>query len=392
MTRTLCLFPDLHGIARGKLANRSVDQKMTLGFSPGVFAKDIYGHPHLFDEFVIPVGAADMKVDVLGADFRPLSGGTIFGADGLIIGRAKGPDGSRHRFDQRANLEKFISKNPMAGDILVGAELEFFLIGGGNLILSDGQAYAFGGLAAKQACICAILDSLDGAGIEWLDLSQENETDQYEISLKYTSALEQADRVFLARMIVRHVAAGFGFRASFIAVNSLDQSPSNLHLHVSSSHLSLDELANAVQRSLVPAFALYRPSYNSLYTQKIESFASSRPDIADGSRFSAVRVIRDEGAGRVELRTPTSDANPYSVVLALAHAVCAQGRDDQDTSNEFDFDMESSLITFLESDLAEHIFDPEGRRLYQKLKCAELMSAKDFGTFNNERAALMKVL
>lgn len=392
MTRTLCLFPDLHGIARGKLANRGIDRRMTIGFSPGVFAKDIYGRPHLFDEFVTPVGASDMKVDVQADDVRSLAGGDIFGAEGVVIGRARASDGAPHRFDLRTVLKEFISSSSVAGGISVGAELEFYLLDNDAALPADGQAYAFGGLAGKQACICSILDALDGAGIEWLDLSQENEIDQYEISLKHSGALEQADRVFLSRMIIRHVAARFGMRASFIAVNAPDQSPSNHHLHVSSPHVALDDLAIAVQGSLVPAFALYRPSHNSRYTRDIASFASSSPDVADGSRFAAVRVIRNERPGRVELRTPTSDANPYAVILAFAFAICERASIEIDPSAVLDFDMSSSLETFLESDLAERMFDAEGRRLYGKLKRAEVGSAADFRTFEAERAALLKVL
>ena len=41
--RTLVLFPDAHGIARGKLLNRGLDEMQRVGFSSGVFSKDVYG-------------------------------------------------------------------------------------------------------------------------------------------------------------------------------------------------------------------------------------------------------------------------------------------------------------------------------------------------------------
>lgn len=395
MTRTLCLFPDLHGIARGKLANRAVESSMTIGFSPGVFAKDIYGHPHLFDEFVIPVGASDMTIEVIGTEVRPFARTAqvdLFGADALVIGRAKATDGTPHRFDIRAVLERRLSESLGARDIRIGAELEFYLIGGREDLPADGQAYAFGGLAGKQHCISAILQALDAAGIEWLDLSQENEVDQYEISLRHTPPLEQADRVFLARMIIRHVAASFGLRATFIAVNAMNQSPSNLHLHISCASLSVDKLAHAIQETLGPAFSIYRPTRNSRYTEEIESFASRKADIGVGSRFAAIRIIRDGPEERIELRTPTSDTNPYFTILTVVSAILKAPRGTAPTGAALDFSFESSLAAYLASDLAAQVFDPEGLRLYGKLKRAEEGSAKAFGGFDAERAALLRVL
>lgn len=395
MTKILCLFPDLHGIARGKLTNRTVEDRMTLGFSPGVFAKDIYGHPHLFDDLVIPVGASDMTVEMLGDEIRPFARTVeidLFGADALVIGRAKAADGTPHRFDIRAVLERYLSANPEAQHIRIGAELEFYLLGGQNDLPADGQAYAFGGLAGKQHCISAILNALDAAGIEWLDLSQENEVDQYEISLKHTHPLEQADRVFLARMIIRHVAARFGLRATFIAVNAMNQAPSNLHLHISCTSLSVERLAQALQRTLVPAFVIYRPSRNSRYTKYIESFASRKADIGEGSRFSAIRIIRNGLEERIELRTPTSDTNPYFTILVVVSAILKEPQDTVSNDTKLDFSIKSSLAAFLASDLAPQIFDAEGLRLYAKLKRAEVRSAKAFGGFEAERAALLRVL
>ena len=84
MLRILCLFPDLHGIARGKLLNRSVNTETRIGFFPGAFAKDIYGAPRLFDEMATPFGAADMKRSVRPDEclpVEPCGGGFMFGAD-----------------------------------------------------------------------------------------------------------------------------------------------------------------------------------------------------------------------------------------------------------------------------------------------------------------------
>ena len=396
MSRTLCLFPDLHGIPRGKLISGAIETETQIGFSPGVFAKDIYGKPHLFDELATPFDAADMKMKISSGDCRPIKPtkpAFLFGAETLAIGRMETPDGRPHPFDMRRILHDFIITHRAKDEFRIGAELEFFLMDHATGGLSpDGQAYAFGGLSNRQICLTAILDALDHTGIAWRDLSQENEIDQYEISLAQTDPLEQADRVFLARLIIRYVAAQYGQRASFLAVNSMDMSPSNLHLHVSCRSVTVDNLAVAIQNTLYDAFTIYRPSANSGYSKDIASFASNRGDIADGSRFAAIRIIRKDSAPRVELRTPTSDVNPYfAILMVLAGPLLPQPSTPLGTQ-DFNFDLDANLERFLKSAVAAAVWTDEGRQLFKRLKTSEYEVAKAFGSFENEREALLKVI
>ena len=99
--RTLVLFPDAHGIARGKLLNRGLDEMQRVGFSSGVFSKDVYGHPVLFPVLAKPFGAADIKVAVTEQDARPLKRGTagVLGASEIAIGAVADPRGDPHPLD-----------------------------------------------------------------------------------------------------------------------------------------------------------------------------------------------------------------------------------------------------------------------------------------------------
>lgn len=396
MPRILCLFPDLHGIPRGKLINRPVKPDTRIGFSPGAFAKDIYGAPRLFDELATPFGAADMKLSVRPDDCRPVrqdGSDFMFGTDSLAIGCVTTPDGHPHPFDMRRALRDFLAAHRVEDEFRVGAELEFYLLDQSPAGLPpDGQAYAFGGLSNRQECVTEILDNLDRTGIAWQDLSQENAPDQYEISLTHADPVEQADRAFLARMVIRHVASRHGLRATFIAVNSPDMAPSNLHLHLSRMSGGLDDLAASVQGTLHDAFTVYRPSANSRRTKDIESFASNTADVADGSRYAAIRVLREDGDPRVELRTPTSDANPYFAILAMLSGTQLPGRSGPQEEREFDFECESSLDRFLNSALAAKIWSDEGLRLFRRLKTLEFEAAREFGGFDDEREALLKVI
>lgn len=107
MPRILCLFPDLHGIPRGKLLNWPLNTETRIEFSPGAFAKDIYGAPRLFDEMATPFGAADMKLSVRPDEclpVEPFGSGFMFGADSVAIGRVDAPDGRPHPFDMHRAL------------------------------------------------------------------------------------------------------------------------------------------------------------------------------------------------------------------------------------------------------------------------------------------------
>ncbi|WP_029057447.1 hypothetical protein [Stappia stellulata] len=401
--RTLVLFPDAHGIARGKLVNRDCTRAVRVGFSSGVFSKDVYGHPVLFPVLAKPFGAADIKVDVTDHDGRELEGFAtgLLGASAIAIGAVTDPRGDPHPLDFRAHLGNLLERTTGLCETRIGAELEFYLIGDDDRVhlAPDGQAYAFGGIGLRQRCLSDMLDALDGAGIVWRDLSQENEHDQYEIALAHTDPLEQADRIFLARMICRTVAASHGLRCTFIAVEHKDRSPSNLHLHVSARfdgsdmNASSKRIASGMRHVLDEAFLTLSPTRNSRHAQNIASFRSGASDISDGGRFSALRRLEEDGTPRVELRTPTSDANPYlAILLVLAGMNTAAASDAFPEPRPLDFDFANSITAFEESRLARAALPDETVSLYASMKRHEAQKAAEFATFEAERGALLKVL
>lgn len=403
--RTLVLFPDAHGIARGKILNRDLAQATRVGFSSGVFSKDVYGNPVLFSVLADPFGAADIKVDAGPQDVMPISAATAPALDltAIAIGSVTDPQGHPHALDMRAHLKAFLAGAPDLQGLRIGAELEFYLIdatdGSGHLG-PDGQAYAFGGIGIRQRCLSDMLDALDGAGIGWRDLSQENETDQYEIALDHTAPLDQADRIFLARMICRMVAARHGLRCTFIAVRDRQASPSNLHLHVSDPTARRGDRAAAATRIqngmlsvLHEAFLAISPTVNSRHAQHIASFRSGTSDVSEGGRFSALRRLEEGGEPRVELRTPTADANPYlTILLMLAGAGLASGTTAPPPPRPLEFVFTNSILDFEASGLVQAALPKDAVSLFASMKHHEARKADELATFEAERDALIKVL
>ncbi|SDU18138.1 hypothetical protein [Stappia sp. ES.058] len=402
--RTLVLFPDAHGIARGKLINRDLSRNARVGFSSGVFSKDVYGHPVLFSVLAEPFGAADIKVDVSARDAVLLTDGAALalGTTALAIGSVTDPRGKPHPLDIRAHLDAFLSATPQLKRLRIGAELEFNLIDGparASHLAPDGQAYAFGGIGIRQRCLSDMLDALDGAGIDWRDLSQENEVDQYEIALAHTDPLDQADRIFLARLICRMVAARHGLRCTFIAVRDQQVSPSNLHLHVSDPNAKEDRRATATRiacamlRVLDEAFLAICPTLNSRHAEHIASFRSGTSNVSDGGRFSTLRQLEENGTPRVELRTPTADANPYlAILMVLAGVSMAEATDALPAPRPLDFVFANSIAAFEESRLVRAALPAEAISLFASMKRHEALKAAEFATFEAERDALLKAL
>ena len=206
MGRTLVLFPDAHAIPRGKLITADFHNNLQIGFSCGVFTKDIFGIRQLFERLAAPFGGGDIKVcpeEGAGWIFEPQPD-LIFGASRLAIGTVTDPLQRPHPLDFRHRLREFIKQFPRLNDYRFGAELEFYLypLESNQSLRPDRQSYAFGGASVLQNCIEAMLSALDRIGLTWNDFSQESGFHQYEITLQQSAPLEQADRIFLARFIV----------------------------------------------------------------------------------------------------------------------------------------------------------------------------------------------
>ena len=419
--RTFALFADLHGIPRGKLVNGPPDA-VALAACRGVLAKDLHGRPVLFDTYARPVGASDVETtDAGGRTFPRRDGGVSstdvppLGADAIAIRSLVGDDGQAHPLDARARLSDHLGSNRLAASMCVGAELELSLLPAGDAPRPpiDGQAYASTGLAAREAYFADVLDALDAYGIDWLATSQENELDQYEISLAHTDPLTQADRVLLARLLCRAVAPRHGLVCTFAPVLDLARAPSSLHVHLSCPALEADGHAPAASAlvsgplaHLNELVAVLLPSALSRRVAGIDSFASTRLDHGPGDRFRTIRTFGGDGGGgppasdpRVECRTPTAEANPYLVVLGLVGAVAAaaaaaeRGEDPvvPDPETRIEYGLEDSLRRFETSELARALFGAPLVDHLVAVKRAEFEHApgRDIGA---ESASLARVL
>jgi len=406
MAKTLLVFPDAHGIARGKLVNEAFRPDLRIGCASGVFSKDVFGTPQLFDVLATPSGAADITIRPEDGEACSLAAPSdlLFGATSIAIGDVADPSGAPHPLDFRRMLREALAGSPEPERFLIGAELEFHILPADEGVVRrpDGQAYAFSSASMLSACLREMMETLDRIGARWLGFSQENHLNQFEFSLAHSAPLVQADRIFLARLALRDVAARHGLRCTFAPMVREDGSPSNLHIHVSDAVRPgrPTAMAAGLARALHGAFLAFCPTRNGRRLQAVQSFSSKLIDCGDGHRFRAIRIIDDGADSRLELRTPTSDANPYlATLMLLAGLWSTRGLNDDDPpplggpawGSELPWDFDESLARFRADALVRRMLSEETIALYTRMKELEARSF-DALPFDEEAAKLSAVL
>jgi glutamine synthetase len=216
----------------------------------------------------------------------------------------------------------------------VAPELEFYLCTPEWEPLFDGhRPFSLTKGSEAEAILTEIRRALGALGMDVVGSQTEYGPAQFEINVGPSDPLRAADNALLLKHVVKDVARRHGARATFMPAPFLGASTSGFHLH--QSLLDLDGapawaqaeppsfgpyLAGLVER-LPELTAMLSPSINA-YKRMIDgSFASNRVSWGQDNRSVAVRTLDPGGpASRLELRTPSSDANPYFVVAASLHA------------------------------------------------------------------------
>jgi glutamine synthetase len=185
----------------------------------------------------------------------------------------------------------------------------------------------------NQPYFDALLRELRAFDVTLEGLHTETGPGVFEAAIRYTDALEGADRAVLFKSAVKEIASRFGIVASFMARWNDTLPGCSGHLHQSlwsadgerNAFAAADEAMSPVFRSylagqlaLLPELlALLAPTVNS-YKRLVEGFwAPTAATWGVDNRTVACRVISGGPATRLESRVPGADVNPY-----LATAAC----------------------------------------------------------------------
>lgn len=190
----------------------------------------------------------------------------------------------------------------------------------------------------EEFVIREIRNSMDAAGVPVEFSKGEWGPGQQEINLRFTDALEMADRHVLYKHGAREIAIAKGCAITFMAKWNEKLAGSSCHLHASlwdlggTTNLMADAdrphgwselFGQFVSGLLAHARELavfYAPNVNSYKRYQSGSFAPTRIAASVDNRTTAIRIVGHGDSLRVENRLPGADVNPY---LSFAAAIAA---------------------------------------------------------------------
>ena len=167
--------------------------------------------------------------------------------------------------------------------------------------------------------------NLDAAGIPIECSKGEAGRGQHEVNLRYTDAVEMADRNLVYKSAAKEIAASHGRAVSFMAKWNMSETGSSCHVHSSLWNLKDDSPAFAghhmpeiFEQYLAGLLAtardfslLWAPTVNSYRRFQLGSWAPTAIAWGSDNRTLGYRVVGHGAGARVECRIPGSDANSY---------------------------------------------------------------------------------
>jgi len=347
VTSVRVLYPDLHGIARGKdVPAREFDKVVGHGlcFCAAVMGTDLNHTPVVGGEAGYPDLLARPDLSTLVT--LPWEPGVA-----QCLADLEPADGSTTIADPRGALRHAVETVRELGfDPIVGPELEFFLVvrdpavphGVRRHVDNLSMVYTVGPQADPDGLVRRMTEQIAELDLGVFAANHEFMNSQYEINLRHTGALEAADRAFRLRAAVKDIAAQAGIIATFMGKPFNDQGGSGMHLHVSLERDGVNAFgdpdgANAVSEEMghfiagvlrhAPALtALLNPTINAYRRIQPDSLAPTHANWGWDNRATMIRVPPERGkASRIELRVGDGAANPYlgiaAVLLAGAEGV-----------------------------------------------------------------------
>src|SRR5499426_4058147 len=256
----------------------------------------------------------------------------------------------------KRQLARLAAKNMRA---FCASELEFYLF---NESYASATAKRFSGLetagsyiedyhilqtSKEEAVMRAIRRGLEGAGIAVENTKGEWGPGQEEINVRYTDALEMADRHVILKNAIKEIAAAQNKAVTFMAKWRYDLAGSSAHIHLSlwdgKGAKSLFHAPEAeygmseTMRTFVAGQLKYArdityflaPYINSFKRFQVGTFAPTRAVWSRDNRTAGFRLCGEGSkAIRIECRIGGADLNPYLAFAALL-AAGIQGIDEK---------------------------------------------------------------
>ena len=339
ITSVRVLYPDLHGVPRGKDVPIGEFDHVTekgLCFCAAVMGTDLRHTPVVGGEQGYPDLIARPDLDTMQT--LPWEPGVA-----TCLSNLEPAEGGVAICDPRGALRRAIeSVHALGLDPIVGPELEFFLVvrdptapnGIRRHVDHLSMVYTVGPQADPGGLVRRMTEQLSTLGLEVFAVNHEFMNSQYEINLRHSDALRAADRAFRLKSAVKDIAAQNGLLATFMGKPFNDQGGSGTHLHVSlnrdganafddpaGEHGVATELGAFTAGVLTHAsalMALLNPTINAYRRIQPDSLAPTHANWGWDNRASFIRIPPERGgATRIEIRVGDGAANPYLAIAAV---------------------------------------------------------------------------
>jgi glutamine synthetase len=338
--RLRLLYPDLHGLERGKYLFGESAEAGIAAFCIGVY-------PLTHDREILPVprtqfdvGLHDVEAtldrDTLRPSWEP---DTIIGIADLESRGEPAPWDSRHVLRQAIEPWRQMGLEPQ-----LAFELEFYLLepkGGGGwrpVPVPSHRVYGTGMSVDPEGVIDDIVTAALAIGLPVESWCSEFDNAAYEVNIKYADAIPAADEAFVFKLLVREVCERRGRLATFLGRPFNDRGGSGLHVNFSfrrpdgsnAFHDPNDpEGLSDLTRKCIAGLLAHHQGMAAILAPHVNAYKRLQPDMLNGywanwghdDRSVTVRVPPARGAAtRLEQRTSDAAANPYLAAAAVLHA------------------------------------------------------------------------
>lgn len=336
--RIRALFPDHHGLARGKyLPIRQAEHGTRHCITLFALA---------FDRTMVPApgsrlleGLPDCDLEFSMEDVRP----GWEDATGVVVGDLSF-HGSPLSISPRHTLRRAIADWEALGyTAKVGIELEAFVMqpdgkGGWTEWHTPGAyVYGTGPAVDPTGLLDEIMTTADHCGLPIESINSEYDTPQFELTLTYGNALEAVDNIFLFKLMAREIATKHGLLLTYMGKPFADRGGSGFHVNLSlekngqnamhdpKAKDGLSRLAHQCIAGMIEHFeataALCAPTVNAYKRLRPAQLAGYWANWGYDHRGATVRIPYERGkATRLEHRMSDGAANPYLATASVLQA------------------------------------------------------------------------